>query len=141
MAKSVIHLHDPRWKKALKPYCKTIEAAIAQVKAKGEVSVVLADDTFVQQLNKQYRGKDKPTNVLSFPNDDEPLGDIILAYDTIEREALAQDKSFRNHAIHLIIHGLLHLLGHDHERALEAEKMESAEIKILKKLGINNPYL
>jgi probable rRNA maturation factor len=92
-------------------------------------------------LNKSYRGKDKATNVLSFINDDEPLGDIILAYETIEREAIEQEKSFRDHTIHLIIHGILHLMGHDHEVPEEAAKMEAKEIKILKKLGIENPYL
>ena len=106
-----------------------------------ELSVVLADNDFVQALNKQWRGKDKPTNVLSFPQD-EPLllGDIILAFETVRDEAAAQDKSLADHTSHLIVHGLLHLLGHDHEEDQEAEAMESLEITILKALEIKNPY-
>lgn len=139
--KTTIHLKDKRWKKALHPYCKRIETVAAAVSGKGEVSVVLADDGFVQELNKNYRGKDKPTNVLSFPNDEEPLGDVILAYDTVAREALAQGKDFKDHAAHLIVHGILHLQGHDHEDEKQAETMEKKEVKTLKKLGISNPYL
>lgn len=141
MNKPTIHLHDVRWKKALAPYCKTVEAVVAAVAAKGEISIVLTNDAFVQSLNKQYRGKDKPTNVLSFTNSEHPLGDVILAYETIEHEALAQGKNFKHHAAHLIVHGILHLTGHDHEDANEAEKMEAKEIRILRKLGISNPYL
>jgi probable rRNA maturation factor len=136
-----VQLKDPRWKKALHPYCKTVESACASIKAKGEVAVVLADDAFVRELNKIFRGKNKATNVLSFPNDEEPLGDIILSFETVEREAKAQGKSFKAHAIHLIVHGMLHLLGHDHEDDNQAEHMEALEVKILKKLGIANPYL
>ena len=108
-----------------------------------EVAVVLADDAFVQQLNKDYRGKNAPTNVLSFPNDEQTgeLGDIILALETIEREATAQGKKFRDHAAHLLVHGFLHLLGYDHIKDAEAEVMEKKEIKILQKLAIANPYL
>ena len=141
MNKPTIHLQDQRWKKALRPYCKTVEAAVVAVGGKGDLAIVLADDDFVQSLNKQYRGKDKPTNVLSFSNEDEPLGDVILAFDTVAREAEAQQKTFRDHATHLIVHGVLHLLGHDHEDEDEAMKMEAREAKILKKLGIANPYL
>ena len=106
-----------------------------------ELSIVLADNDFVQDLNKEWRGKDKPTNVLSFPQD-EPgmLGDIILAYETIVDEAQTQQKRFEDHATHLIIHGLLHLLGHDHEEDHEAEIMERLEIEILQDLGVKNPY-
>jgi probable rRNA maturation factor len=78
--------------------------------------------------------------VLSFPNEDEPLGDIILAYDTIAREAAEQGKSFRDHTAHLILHGILHLLGYDHEHAEDAARMETQEKKLLGKLGIANPY-
>lgn len=118
----------------------------------GEVSLVFADDAFVQVLNRDYRGKDKPTNVLSFPQlepeeikaleaqDYAPLGDIILAYETLEREAVEQDKPIKEHCTHLIIHGLLHLLGYDHIEDEEAEEMEALEIKILSGLNIKNPY-
>jgi len=139
--KPVILLKDPRWKKALHPYCKTIETICAATKAKGELSIVLADDAFVRELNKSFRGKDKPTNVLSFPNDEEPLGDVILAYDTVAREAEEQKKSFKHHAAHLIVHGILHLQGHDHEEEEAAEKMERKEARILRGLGIADPYL
>ena len=106
-----------------------------------ELSLVLADNNFVQELNKQWRGKDKPTNVLSFPQDDDfMLGDIILAYETVQDEAEAQGKRFEDHATHLIIHGLLHLLGHDHIEDDEAEVMEALEIEILGALNIKNPY-
>lgn len=113
----------------------------ADFKTATVISLVLADDAFVQDLNKTYRHKDKPTNVLSFPQDeDSMLGDIVLAYETIAREAKEQDKSFLDHSIHLVIHGLLHLLGHDHENDAEAEDMEAIEIRVLNILGIKNPY-
>ena len=106
-----------------------------------EISIVLADNERIQALNGAYRGKDKPTNVLSFPQDGPGmLGDVILAYETIEREAAEQDKSFEDHTAHMLVHGILHLLGHDHEQDDEAEKMEKIEIKILDTLGIKNPY-
>lgn len=106
-----------------------------------EVSVVLASNDFIQNLNKQYRNKDKPTNVLSFPQDDpRHLGDIILALQTIQTEAEAQKKSFENHFIHLVVHGFLHLLGYDHETDEEAREMEGLEIEILRHLSIENPY-
>ncbi|MEZ5813389.1 MAG: rRNA maturation RNase YbeY [Alphaproteobacteria bacterium] len=106
-----------------------------------ELSLVLADNDFVQKLNKEWRGKDKPTNVLSFPQDEPSmLGDIILAYETVAEEAEAQGKRFEDHMIHLIAHGLLHLLGHDHEEDHEAEIMESLEIEILAAMNIKNPY-
>lgn len=106
-----------------------------------EVSIALSNDQLIQDLNKQYRGKDKPTNVLSFPqNDDFSLGDIVLALETIQDEAQKQNKSFEDHFVHLLVHGTLHLLGHDHEEDNEAEKMESLEVKILDGMGIENPY-
>ena len=106
-----------------------------------ELSIVLADNDFIQKLNKEWRGKDKPTNVLSFPQDEPSmLGDVILAYETVEQEAKEQNKRFENHATHLIVHGLLHLLGHDHIEDDEAETMEALEIQILADLGIKNPY-
>lgn len=143
------HVENPVWKVKLRPYTKTVQeildTCLCWYDKKGdfEIAVVLADDAFVQNLNKQYRGKDKPTNVLSFPASlgDGELGDIILAFETIEREAAEQQKTFRNHATHLLVHGFLHLLGYDHIEEKEAEIMEKLEIKILKKLGISNPYL
>lgn len=120
------------------------------------VSIVLTNDAEIKELNKNYRNKDKPTNVLSFPaidfnadNDEiiQPalpeteLGDIILAYETIAREADEQNKSLSNHFKHLIVHGFLHLLGYDHIEDDEAEEMESTEVRILKTLGVENPYI
>ena len=110
-------------------------------KAETEISLVLADDVFVQALNKQYREKDKPTNVLSFPQDEEfSLGDIIMALETIQKEAEDQNKKFEDHAVHLAVHGTLHLLGFDHETDDEAAEMETLEIKILNSIGLKNPY-
>jgi len=140
-----------RWKTAIRPYCKTVrtavEAALMGAKLKAaEVTVVLADDAFIRRLNHQYRGQDKATNVLSFPNDEfsrgQPhLGDLVLALETFEREAKEQGKTLHAHVTHLLVHGTLHLLGHDHEEEGQAEAMEAIEIKILKKLGVANPYL
>ncbi|MBY0292739.1 MAG: rRNA maturation RNase YbeY [Alphaproteobacteria bacterium] len=106
-----------------------------------EVSVVLADDRKVQTLNHEFRHKDKPTNVLSFPSDEaDELGDIILAHETIVREAEEKGISLLHHTLHLIVHGFLHLLGYAHEEENEALHMETVEIKILKTLNISNPY-
>ncbi|MEM9734435.1 MAG: rRNA maturation RNase YbeY [Pseudomonadota bacterium] len=112
----------------------------------GEVSILFADDDFVQGLNSRYRGKDKPTNVLSFASNEGGgpitplLGDIVLAQQTIAREALDQNKSFDHHLTHLLVHGFLHLLGYDHETEGEAEAMEDKERQILATLSIADPY-
>ena len=118
--------------------------------AAAEVTVVLADDAMVRRLNRDYRGLDKPTNVLSFGGPDGwhaappgapiGLGDVILARETVAAEATAQGKSMADHASHLIVHGMLHLLGHDHVSDVEAEAMEAVEVRILAGLGIGNPY-
>ena len=120
-----------------------------------EISIVLTNDAEVQILNKNYRKKDRPTNVLSFPTFDAKdmendiffkqnfitLGDIILSFQTIKKEAEEQNKTFDNHLTHLIIHSILHLIGYDHETKNEAKIMEQLEIDLLKKLAINNPYI
>lgn len=114
----------------------------------GEISVVLADDPRVRALNREYRGQDKPTNVLSFPNMEAPpaagggrlLGDVVLARETLKREAQEQHKSLEDHLAHLVVHGVLHLLGYDHEEAAEAAEMEACERRILADLGIADPY-
>ena len=110
-----------------------------------EVSVLLCDDDEIRTLNRQWRGFDKPTNVLSFPapgpaHEDMPLGDIAIAFETCDREARADVKTLDDHVTHLVIHGVLHLLGHDHETDTEAETMEDTERRILRTLGIDDPY-
>ena len=99
----------------------------------------------IQQLNKQFAGKDKPTNVLSFSSntnliDNEFLGDIAICSEIIKEEALSQGKSIKDHLIHILIHGVLHLLGFDHQDYSSARKMESFEIRVLKKIGVADPY-
>lgn len=105
------------------------------------IALVLCDDAQIHEFNRNFRGKDKPTNVLSFPSEEsDEWGDILLAYETIAREAKEQGKTFEQHVTHLLVHGTLHLLGYDHEITQEAEEMESLEIAILSQLAIANPY-
>lgn len=106
----------------------------------GELSVVLSDNAQVQILNRDYRGKDKPTNVLSFPQSGPLLGDIILAFETVQAEAMDKGVSFEAHLTHLVMHGWLHLQGFDHQTDKTATEMEAIEIAALAKLGIDNPY-
>jgi len=110
-----------------------------------EISLLFCNDARIQELNRDFRGQDKPTNVLSFPSPD-PLetarfvGDIAVAYETVAREAKEQGKTLKQHCRHMIVHGFLHLLGYDHEEEAEAEAMEAMEIRILHRLGVDNPY-
>ena len=142
---------DRRWADALGGE-RTVEALAAkavrqalsqeEVDADAEVSVLFTDDDQVRQLNCDHRGKDKPTNVLSFETGDPVLlGDIVLAFETVEREAEEQKKSLVDHTTHLLVHGALHLMGHDHENDTEADEMEDKERRILSGLGISDPYL
>ena len=106
-----------------------------------EVNIMLTNDKEVQQFNREYRGKDKPTNVLSFETGDELLlGDIVMSIDTLIREAKEQNITVKNHYAHLLCHGILHLLGFDHLTDDDANEMEFFEIKILRGLKIANPY-
>ena len=109
------------------------------------VALLLTDDAAVRRLNAQWRGIDKPTNVLSFPPAPgggavKSLGDIAIAYETTAREAQAEDKPFADHLAHLCVHGFLHLMGYDHEQEAQAETMESLERVILARLGVPDPY-
>jgi len=133
---------------------RTLEAACPGIGPAG-ISILLTDDAAVRELNRTWRGKDSPTNVLSFPATEtaegalpEPefdgvpleLGDIALAYETCERESQAQGKRFADHVAHLVLHGVLHLLGYDHLDDDQALRMEALEIRILAGLGIADPY-
>ena len=127
-----------------------VRRAVAQAAATAsttgtELAIVLTDDSAIRQLNRLWRGIDAATNVLSFPSKktaDEPphLGDIVLAYETIAREAGAEGKPFAHHLAHLVVHGFLHLIGYDHDKDADAETMEQTERKILRRLNIPDPY-
>ena len=127
-----------------------VRRAVAQAAATAsttatELAIVLTDDSAIRQLNRLWRGIDAATNVLSFPSKrtaDEPphLGDIVLAYETIAREAAAEGKPFAHHLAHLVVHGFLHLIGYDHDKDADAETMEQTERKILRRLNIPDPY-
>ena len=130
---------------------RAVEAACAETKVKlkkgAELSLLFCDDATIQTLNKQWRGFDKPTNVLSFPAATVKdlakapmLGDIAIAFETCEREARNEAKTFYDHVTHLVIHGFLHLLGYDHLTEDEAEVMEDLERRSLQRLGIDDPY-
>lgn len=108
----------------------------------GEVAILLTDDAHMRALNKQFRRRDAPTNVLSFAGiaDHGQLGDIALGFETCAREATQKNIALPHHTAHLIVHGLLHLIGYDHMQDEDANKMEALEVTILAKLGINNPY-
>ncbi|MFN4024603.1 MAG: rRNA maturation RNase YbeY [Hyphomonas sp.] len=118
-------------------------AAMIAPQADGNLAVLMSDDAALQALNRDFRGKDKPTDVLSFPSlpMDRPfLGDIAVAHGVSLRDADQQGKSLADHLVHLLIHGYLHLLGFDHETEEDAAEMEALEIKALASLGIANPY-
>ena len=162
----LVDLEHATWQDALtapQAHLETaLHAALDELSAQGklpamlagrtvEVSALLTDDAQVQTLNRDYRGKDKPTNVLSFPQLDDmmdglpddaeiPLGDLVLAYETVASEAKARDIEIGQHVSHLMVHGLLHLLGFDHEDDHSAEAMEQLEITVMKRLGLADPY-
>lgn len=120
---------------------RAAQAALGMVE--GDVVVLLTDDDAVRDLNNRFRDKDKPTNVLSFPAPESAaphLGDIVLAFGVCAAEAVAQKKTLADHLSHLVVHGVLHLLGRDHEDDAEAEAMEAEEREILAGIGVADPY-
>ncbi|MGE0425160.1 MAG: rRNA maturation RNase YbeY [Reyranellaceae bacterium] len=140
---------DPRWLHSLRTaraICR--RAAQAAIDGSGKrlpdhvsVAIALDSDAAVRRLNRTYRGKDKPTNVLSFSGDKPFLGDIVLARQTVLREAREQGKRPADHLTHLVMHGTLHLLGYDHERGeRQARRMEWLETRLLAAMGIADPY-
>jgi probable rRNA maturation factor len=156
-----ISVQDPAWEDYediqdifLKAIRTTLKTAIFPKEIEGrslELSLVLANDEVIHVLNREYRGNDKPTNILTFASLDDkdsplpeegpvPLGDVMLSYQTIIKESIDEGRFFKDHAIHLAIHGVLHLLGYDHEDEDDANVMESLEIRILESMGVQNPY-
>lgn len=147
-----IAVESPRWD-VYPDLSGTVERAVlaardiasVTIAPAAEVSFLFADDARIRRLNAEWRGQDKPTNVLSFPGAGDLavaplLGDIALAFETTEREAREQGKPFADHVVHLIVHGFLHLVGFDHESDLEAEEMELLERAILNRIGVPDPY-
>lgn len=124
-------------------------AAAAAPRSQGELTIVLTDDAAIRALNREWRAKDAVTNVLSFPaKEPRPgrgtgrlLGDIVIAYETTAREARAERKPFAHHLAHLVVHGFLHLAGHDHQADDEAVAMEKLETAILARLDVPDPYI
>jgi probable rRNA maturation factor len=152
MARIEITIRSARWRAIPGIRQRVAEAAKAAISAERPtgpddiaLTVLLANDETVRELNAQYRGKNSPTNVLSFPSGHPRemssfLGDIALAFETCAREADEEGKTLEAHLQHLVVHGVLHLLGFDHETDAEAEVMEAREIAILATLGIADPY-
>lgn len=128
---------------------RAAEAALAVAGVEGLVSLalLLTDDEAIRQINSEWRGRDEPTNVLSFPAapapgfpGPRPLGDVALAYETLAREAQTEGKPLASHAAHLLAHGVLHCLGYDHDTDAAAEEMEALETKAMALIGVGDPY-
>ena len=147
-----IQTQSPLWN--VQPLAEqTVREAVAAAAttlstADGEVSIVLTDDSAMAALNRDWRGIDKPTNVLSFPasgykRDGSPrfLGDIVIAYETLVRECNDEHRKFLHHLAHLTVHGFLHLVGYDHETDAQAEEMEGLESKIMTRMSMPDPYI
>ena len=140
-----IEVEDAAWTAAL-PDAEAVvlrAATAALGTVEGDVVVLLTDDAGVQDLNARFRDKDRPTNVLSFPAAESAfphLGDVVLGHAYCAAEAGAQNKTLSDHLSHLVVHGVLHLLGRDHEDDDEAEEMEAEEREILASLGVSDPY-
>jgi probable rRNA maturation factor len=120
---------------------KSAKLALGDIAKPVEFSLNLSDDEELQALNREFLGKDKPTNVLSFPSEEaQYIGDIAISFSRIAEEANEQHKEFKNHYAHMIVHAILHLMGYDHKTENEASVMEAKEILALDELGIKNPY-
>ncbi len=142
-----VEAESPDWTQALpdaEALCRrAAEAALAGAARGGDVVVLLTDDRAMAELNGQFRGKSEPTNVLSFPAAESArphLGDVAVSYGVTAREAAQQGKSLADHLSHLVAHGVLHLVGYDHEDEAEAETMEALERRVLAGLGAPDPY-
>ena len=142
-----IRIDSPLWEAQplAEPAIRAALAAAAEFStAAGEISILLTDDQAIRALNRDWRGIDKPTNVLSFPAAEgaagELLGDIAIAYETLARECEAESREFLHHLSHLAVHGFLHLIGYDHQADAEANKMEGLESKIMVRLNLPDPY-
>jgi probable rRNA maturation factor len=146
-----VEVEDPAWTAALADADSVarrageaaLEGAPTSAASGGAVTVLLTDDAAVRALNRDFRGKDSATNVLSFPAPDTArphLGDVALGYGVCAREASDQGKPLEHHLAHLTVHGVLHLLGYDHEADAEAEAMEQLERSVLDRLGVPDPY-
>ena len=135
-------VEEPLWRKDAQGLRLIRRAARSALVTSAALTILLSNDKRLQALNVQFRGKDKPTNVLSFPAADGPLylGDVAISHGAVRREARAQKKTFSAHAAHLAVHGILHLRGYDHEKVKDARVMEALETAILAKLGIADPY-
>ena len=136
-------VEDPKWRShrgLMARLNRAAEAARRSARLKGGFTILLAGDKKLRALNRDFRKLDKPTNVLSFPGSDGYAGDIAIAYGVTATEAKAEAKNFADHACHLVVHGVLHLAGFDHERPRDARVMEPLESRILKRLGVADPY-
>ena len=149
MSGAQVHFHNRSGSRAVPradSFARWVAAALGQQKSKSEVTVVLLDSRNARAMNREFRGKDYATNVLSFPFEPMPghpsrlLGDLVICPSVVVREAKAQKKRVRDHFAHLTVHGVLHLLGHDHGNTQAAEKMERLERRILAGFGIADPY-
>ena len=147
----VLRVEAPAWRRRLpaagvllrraaRAALAAAEPARSAADSRGELCLVLVDDALQRRLNHDYRGRDKPTNVLSFEGAPAGLGDVVLALETIAGEAEAQGKSLADHAAHLVVHGVLHLMGYDHQTDGQARRMERLETEVLAGLGIADPY-
>jgi probable rRNA maturation factor len=140
-----VEVEDAAWTAVLPGVAATVERAAraALGTVGGDLVVLLTDDASIQDLNARFRDRDRPTNVLSFPAAESAfphLGDLVLAFGVCAAEAEAQGKTLTDHLAHLTVHGVLHLLGRDHEEEAEAEAMEAEERVILASLGVADPY-